>query len=202
MLDSSFERIKEIASEVSEREGCVLYDLELTSAGGQRVLRLYIDRVVKKQIDELESRLNLAPEGDSQSDLPVGASIDDCANVSRGMSLRLDVEDLIPGGRYELEVSTPGIERPLKQKWHYDWATNKLVLVKLNQGIEIEGEKKPIKNLKGILVVADDEKIQLKLESEAVVDVPYEQIHKANTVFEFVHPGKQKAAKKGKNKKH
>src|SRR5262245_53641529 len=74
------EQSRLFAEEVAVREGCRLYDMELRD----RTLRAFIDRT------------------------PGGVSVDDCANVSRGLNLRLDVEDAIPGGRYELEVSSPG----------------------------------------------------------------------------------------------
>ncbi len=59
-----------------------------------------------------------------------GVSIEDCANVSRGLNLRLDVEDVIPGGQYELEVSSPGLDRKLTQGWHFEKAVGKTVQVK------------------------------------------------------------------------
>jgi len=93
------EQIRQFADEVAAREGCRLYDLEFRD----RTLRVFIDRAAG------------------------GVSIDDCANVSRGLNLRLDVEDVIPGGRYELEVSSPGLERKLTQPWHFTSAVGQTV---------------------------------------------------------------------------
>lgn len=101
------EKVRGIASEVSQREGCLLYDLEFTSSPHGRVLRVFIDR-------------------NSGT-----VSIDDCANVSRGLNLLLDVEDLIPGGGYELEVSSPGVERRLTQDWHFVRAIGQPVRLKV-----------------------------------------------------------------------
>lgn len=67
--------------------GMELYGLELAGGEGQMIVRVYIER-----------------DG--------GVTIDDCAKVSRHLGLLLDVEDPIPG-RYALEVSSPGLERPL-----------------------------------------------------------------------------------------
>ncbi len=102
------EQIRQFAEEVALREGCRLYDLEFVDGGG-RTLRVYIDKA------------------------PGGVSIDDCANVSRGLNLRLDVEDIIPGGRYELEVSSPGLDRKLTQLWHYEGAVGRNVQVRFRE---------------------------------------------------------------------
>ena len=102
LSDSQLEQIRKFAEEVALREGCVLYDLEFFD-GPNRALRVFIDRD------------------------PGGVSIDDCANVSRGLNLRLDVEDVIPGGHYDLEVSSPGLERKLSQLWHFSKAVGQQV---------------------------------------------------------------------------
>jgi ribosome maturation factor RimP len=94
LSDTQLGSIRQFAEEVAEREGCLLYDIEFHD-GPARSLRVYIDKSTG------------------------GVSIDDCANVSRGLNLRLDVEDIIPGGRYDLEVSSPGLDRKLTQLWHF-----------------------------------------------------------------------------------
>lgn len=99
------DKLTQLATEVAQREGCELYDLEILGGGGHRVVRITIDR-------------------------EPGVSIDDCANVSRGLNLILDVEDLIPGGAYQLEVSSPGIERALRTPRHFQRAVGSRVQVK------------------------------------------------------------------------
>lgn len=99
------DRITQLASEIAQREGCELYDLEVVGGGGNRIVRVTIDR---------ES----------------GVSIDDCSNVSRGLNLILDVEDIIPGGAYQLEVSSPGIERGLRTPRHFQRAIGQRVQIK------------------------------------------------------------------------
>lgn len=96
---AQMDQIRQFAEEVAVREGCRLYDLEFRD----RTLRVFIDRE------------------------PGGVSIDDCANVSKGLNLRLDVEDVVPGGRYELEVSSPGLERKLTQSWHFERAVGQTI---------------------------------------------------------------------------
>ncbi|MCB0351495.1 MAG: ribosome maturation factor RimP, partial [Bdellovibrionales bacterium] len=140
------EKLKLLADEVSRREGCLLYDLEFSGNPKNRVLRVFIEA-------EKET-----------------VSIEQCANVSRGLSLLLDVEDLIPGGNYELEVSSPGIERPLRLPWHFQKAIGQEV--KLVTFDPIEGLKGEVKSFTTELVGADDEVAQFKYQ-EDLVRVPY-----------------------------
>ncbi len=105
LSDSQLLQVRTFAEEVASREGCLLYDLEFHD-GPARALRVYIDRT------------------------PGGVSIEDCANISRGLNLRLDVEDVIPGGHYDLEVSSPGLDRKLTQLWHFEKATGLQVRLK------------------------------------------------------------------------
>ena len=158
LTPTAVEKIKSLAEEVSQREGCRLYDLEFSSQNKNRILRIFID---------------------SES-APV--SIDQCANVSKGLSLLLDVEDLIPGGEYELEVSSPGVERPLREVWHFQAALGRLIkLVTLDP---IEGLPGETKALTAEVVKADENQIIVKYQ-EKELSVPLNNIKRAQTVFEF-----------------
>lgn len=173
--ESSWKKLEALADEVSQREGCRLYDIEFTSRKGQRILRIYIDAV--------ES----------------GVSIDQCADVSKGLSLLLDVEDLVPGGNYELEVSSPGIERPLRLPWHFQKAIGEKIKLKTTK--ELIPANRPLKNkeviksLLGKIKEVNEEKIILETEND-IWEIPYDVIHKANIVFEFA--GNNKNEKRGK----
>jgi len=82
------QRIQEAIEPVLERVSVELVDIRLLAQKGRRVLRVYIDK-------------------------PGGVDLHDCATISREVSVRLDVDDIIPG-RYTLEVSSPGLDRPLQ----------------------------------------------------------------------------------------
>ncbi len=152
------EKIKSLASEVSRREGCALYDVEFSGNPKSRVLRIYIE--------------------DEKSNV----SIEQCANVSRGLSLLLDVEDLIPGDRYELEVSSPGVERPLREAWHFQKAIGQEIKVVTFD--PVEGLKGEVKSLSGELLSADQSAFTMRyLDGEA--SVPYKNVKRAQTVFGF-----------------
>jgi ribosome maturation factor RimP len=135
LSDNQLEQVRKFAEEVAAREGCVLYDLEFHDGPG-RSLRVYIDKA------------------------PGGVSIEDCANVSRGLNLRLDVEDVIAGGQYDLEVSSPGLDRKLTQLWHFEQAVTKRIRLQYRDEtgawkpyegdlIGVEGKDLKFENAKG-----------------------------------------------------
>ena len=87
------ETLEALLAPVAEAEGCELYDIEYVKEGGDRILRLFIDR-------------------------EEGIGIDDCERVSRAVELILDEVNLI-NTEYRLQVSSPGVERKLKKPAHY-----------------------------------------------------------------------------------
>ncbi len=173
MSSEIIQKIENLAEQVAITEGCKLYLIEFSSGAGARTLRVYIDKAV---------------EG--------GATLDDCAKVSRGLSLILDETDPIPGGHYSLEVSTPGVERPLKKAWHFSEAAGKKIWLRLNQPLKDFGvqSKKFAENkqLEEILQASDESGIRFNLDNEETL-IPFSAIEKAHVVFEF---GSEKGKKK------
>ena len=174
---SALDRVRALADQVAVREGCTLYDIDLVGAGAARSLRVYIDK-----------------PGDGASSF---ASIEDCANVSRGLNLLLDVEDVIPGGSYHLEVSTPGLERSLRQPWHFEKAVGKLVSVKtfapLTDFNALLPQLGKAKQITGALASVSADGIHVEwagapadeASPPTTVFAPYASITKANVVFKF-----------------
>ena len=110
-------------------------------------------------------------------DRPGGVTVDDCQRVSRHVGVMLDVEDLIPH-RYTLEVSSPGIERPLFKPEDYKRFSGKEV--RLTTLEKIEGRKNFVGYLRGI------EEGVVEFESEGkTIKVPFRSIRKANLVYRF-----------------
>ncbi len=109
-------------------------------------------------------------------DSPNGINIDDCEKASRQISSILDVEDPIHG-KYQLEVSSPGIDRPLFKIEHYQQQLNHSVKIKLR--IPINGQK----HFKGKLLKADASNIQLECETE-IITISYKQIQKGRLLAE------------------
>ncbi len=156
-LEESVEKkILEIAEEICDRESFVLYDVEYLAS--QKIVRIFIDK-----------------EG--------GVTLDDCAKVSSGVNFLLDVEDPIES-KYNLEVSSPGLERRLSKKWHYEKADGKEVTVVIKARTETS-KKLGAKNIKGILTGVMDTSFKIETEQYGVIDCPYEDVHKCNLVFDF-----------------
>jgi len=135
-----------------EALGFELIDAELTGSGSQTLLRVYIDS-------------------------PGGINVKDCAMVSRQLSTVLDVEDPIPG-HYTLEVSSPGLDRPLVKRKDFERFTGADIRVKLFQ--PILGRRNFTGRLKGI---AGDH-IVLELDKESY-ELAFENIEKARLVPQF-----------------
>ncbi|ADW19045.1 protein of unknown function DUF150 [Desulfobulbus propionicus DSM 2032] len=100
-----------------------------------------------------------------------GITIDDCADVSREISAYLEVEDLIDHA-YHLEVSSPGLERPLRKKEDFHRFIDRLIRVKLREPL---GEQKV---LTGTLLGMEGDTVLLALDSETV-RIDWENISKA-----------------------
>lgn len=105
-------------------------------------------------------------------DKPQGITVDDCALVSHQISGVLDVEDPLPG-EYNLEVSSPGLDRPLFKVSDYERFAGETIRVRL-RGL-LDGRRK----FRGILRGLQDGCVRIE-ENGAEVQVPLEQVDKAN----------------------
>ena len=112
------EKIREAAERVARSLGLEIFDVEW-KVGKQRLLRVYIDRLPGLQ----------NPEG-------LGVTHKDCERVSEQLSVILDVEDLVPGPAYVLEVSSPGLDRKLIKPADYERFVGRLAKIWLNEPIE------------------------------------------------------------------
>ncbi|MCH9644146.1 MAG: ribosome maturation factor RimP [Gammaproteobacteria bacterium] len=108
-----------------------------------------------------------------------GINLDSCADISRQLASVLDVEDVIKGS-YSLEVSSPGLARPLFKIDDYKRFIGKTV--KLKSRLPMEGRR----NFKGILqAVNDDDAIVVQLEEGELVTLAFDEIDRAKLVPEF-----------------
>ena len=119
----------------SERLGYELSDLEAKLGGKGGVVRIFIDH-------------------------PDGIGLEDCEKVSLAVSAMLDVEDPLPG-QYNLEVSSPGLDRKLTKSEHFQRFEGETVKVKMR--FPIEGRKR----FRGTLVSSDDENIVVEVDGES-----------------------------------
>ncbi len=145
---SVIDRVRELVAPIVEGAGADLYDIEF--AGG--ILRILIDH-------------------------EDGIGIDDIKRISRSTSFMLDETDPIPG-RFTLEVSSPGLERPLRTEAHYQGAMGERV--KIKTFVEIDGARR----FEGEVVAVDAEGVELTTPSGSR-RLAYTDISKARTVFEW-----------------
>ncbi|MFZ1624538.1 MAG: ribosome maturation factor RimP [Gammaproteobacteria bacterium] len=135
-----------------EALGYELSDLELIFAGGSGVLRLFIDR-------------------------PEGIRVEDCEAVSRQISGLLDVENPIQGD-YDLEVSSPGMDRKLVKPAHFDRFAGQPVKGKFRA--MIDGRRR----FAGVLIGRDGDKARLQVDGTELT-VPIDDIELIRLVPEF-----------------
>lgn len=110
-------------------------------------------------------------------DSPTGITVDDCVKVSRQLSLLLDAEEPIKGD-YVLEVSSPGLDRPLFTLEHYKKVVNRLIKVKMRN--PVNGRR----NFQGLLKNIENDTVTVDVEGVSY-DLPYAQIAKANLVVDL-----------------
>ena len=154
------EKVREAAERVAGSLGLEIFDVEW-KVGKDRLLRVYIDRLPGPQ----------NPEG-------LGVTHKDCERVSEQMSVILDVEDLIPGPSYVLEVSSPGLDRKLIKPADYERFVGRLAKVWVTEPIEKQNY------FEGRLAGYADGMVKLSIR-EREVAVPFSGIKKANLVVEL-----------------
>jgi ribosome maturation factor RimP len=117
-----FEKIREAAERVARSEGLEIFDVEW-KVGKQRFLRVTIDRLPRASAAMSDAAGQVLPpsELNGAAGGEPGISHADCQRVSQQLSVILDVEELIPGpAGYILEVSSPGMDRPLRRAAEYE----------------------------------------------------------------------------------
>ncbi len=108
-----------------------------------------------------------------------GVSLEDCTGVSRDVSTSLDVhEDLLPSGAFRLEVSSPGLERPLVKLSDFERFTGREVKVRTQTPIRQQ------RRFRGKLLRVVDQSIELEQDGEVLL-IPHGEIAQANLVYRF-----------------
>jgi ribosome maturation factor RimP len=148
-MDTTVARVWELAAPLAEGEGMEIVDIELRHEGrrGGRVLRLYLDK-----------------EG--------GPNVDDLSRVSLRLSDLLDTSDAVEG-TYTLEVSSPGINRPLKRPEHFMKFVGKRIRVRTRDPIDNR------RSFLGILQEVLEDRIRLIQEGKEY-RIPFSLIEKSN----------------------
>ncbi|MDJ0910477.1 MAG: ribosome maturation factor RimP [Woeseiaceae bacterium] len=131
----SGDELKGLLEPTVERLGYELTDLEVRAGGKHGLLRLFIDK-------------------------PDGIRLEDCETVSHAVSAMLDVEDPLPG-QYNLEVSSPGLDRKLTKVEHFQRFTGEIV--KVSMRFPIAGRRR----FRGTLLSSDGENIVVDVDGES-----------------------------------
>jgi ribosome maturation factor RimP len=147
-------KITEIAQRVGGSEGIEIVDVELLGAGRGRVLRIFIDR-------------------------PQGVSHADCEFISQQVGIILDVEDVIPGDSYTLEVSSPGLERKLSKPGDFERFVGRKAKVVLREPVDNQ------RHWEGKLTGFSQGIVALEPSAGKIIQFPLTQVQKANLKFEW-----------------
>ena len=156
-------RAEALVDPLVRAEGFELVELEYAREPSGWVLRLFIDR---------PGRDPMAKEG--------GVGLEECAQVSHAVETALEVEDLVPQA-YSLEVSSPGLNRPLRRPEHFAKVVGRRVKVKTYGPV---GEP-PRKSFTGTLIESGASDITVQVEGGGAFHIPFRDIAKANLDFEF-----------------
>lgn len=138
--------------------GYEVVDVEFRPHPRNGLLRVYIDKPVGAE--------------------PEGIVLEDCETVSRQLSAMLDVEDPIPG-QYRLEVSSPGLDRPLRKPADFERFTGSIIKVRMGMPSET-GQR----NFTGKLLGLHDQDIRMEVDGEEL-SLPLGGIEKAQIVPQF-----------------
>jgi ribosome maturation factor RimP len=153
--------LEELIDPICRAHGVELVDVRHLREPDGAVIRVIIDREVP------------GPEVGS------GVSLDDCTAVSRDVSTALDVhEEILPSGAYRLEVSSPGLERPLVKLSDFERFSGREVKVRTRTAIDRQ------RRFRGTLVGVVDESIQLDQDGKVLL-IPHGDIAQAKLVYRF-----------------
>jgi ribosome maturation factor RimP len=148
------ERLHALVEPVVQALECELWGLEYLTQGRQATLRIYIEKATED-----------------------GVGLHDCEKISRQVSSVLDVEDPI-ASHYTLEVSSPGMARPLFTLDQFSRSVGEKVAIKLSRKFEER------KKFAGVIVGVESDEIILRVEDEEYL-LPVELIEKANIIPTF-----------------
>jgi ribosome maturation factor RimP len=185
----SLDQIRTTAQRVAASHGLDVVDVEYQGAGKNRLLRVFIEKNAAER-----ARLAVAADGGSEQHVPAeqlsGVTHDDCQAFSRDFGTLLDVEDLVPGSEYTLEVSSPGLDRKLHGVEEYRRFTGSLVKVRTIEAVA--GNR----HWQGKLTQVSDHAITIDLSAlkqkgksrravQEAVEIEFSNIEKGNLVPEI-----------------
>ena len=157
---SLIDQIRTMAGRVAESHGLEIFDVQFRREAAGMVLRIQIDRP--------------GPAASAEDSV----SVEDCARVSRDLSAMLDVEDVVPSA-YTLEVSSPGLDRPLRQADDYRRFAGRRAKLVMREAVD--GQK----FYRGTLGGVDDGHVVIDADDRKRHRIPLGVITRANLEVEF-----------------
>ena len=154
MKSEIIDKVTEIVERAGRKSGIEAVEIELKGSGNSRVLRIFIDK-------------------------PEGVTHADCQHISDYVGTVLDVEEVIPDGRYTLEVSSAGVERKLSRPRDFERFTGQNAKIVLTEPIEDR------KVWEGKLAGFSDGTITLEPAQGEPVKIPLGQVARANLKFDW-----------------
>jgi ribosome maturation factor RimP len=147
-------KITEVAQRVGEPEKIEIVEVQLLGSGKARVVRIFIDK-------------------------PEGVSHADCEFISHQVGTILDVEDIVPGEGYTLEVSSPGLERKLSKPKDFERFVGQKAKFVLREPVENQ------RRWEGTLAGIAEGVISIEAAAGKLIRFPLAQVEKANLKFEW-----------------
>jgi ribosome maturation factor RimP len=148
------QRIADLGERAATGSDIELIDIEVKGSGRARLLRIYIDK-------------------------PGGVTHGDCEVISQRLGQLLDDENVMPDDSYTLEVSSPGVDRPLKKPRDFERVVGQKVRLKLRQPVAAGNR------FEGKLLEVTGGNLRLEVKAGEQLQVPLDQIEKANLKFEW-----------------
>lgn len=159
--EAVIEKVHQLAAPILTDMGLELVDMEFKPEGRDWILRFFIDK-------------------------EKGVTLDDCADFSREIGSVLEIEDVIHS-HYRLEVSSPGLDRPLKTPQDYQRFAGRLVKIKTTERVDPDGRGHLRKTFVGELLGLENEQVRVRQNDKkgGVVELPLTGIEKAHLEIEF-----------------
>ena len=154
MNDAIVARVTEIAERVGQSEGIEIVEVRFLGGGSRRMLRIVIDK-------------------------PDGVTHADCEFITQQVGTILDVEEVVPGSRYTLEVSSPGVERKLRGPADFERFLGRKAKVVLREPVEDR------RHWEGILAGFAGDVVTLEPSPGRTVRFSVQQVEKANLKFDW-----------------
>ena len=203
----ALDAIRSAAQRVAASHGLDVVDVELAGSAKERTLRVYLEKnaegrerlkaEIAQGAEELPEALR---EGTLSPEQLSGITHEDCSEFSRDFGVLLDVEDLVPGGEYTLEASSPGLDRRLTKAEEFQRFTGSLIKVQTFEPIRnnrhwqgrLVGINSPVPNSEGpgapsitVDLGAVKQNSKSRKTGVATVDIALSNIEKAQLIPEI-----------------